>query len=139
MSQFLVDIFSPSEVVVKDLPADSILIPTQKGEINVLKGHTHIVEKISTGMMTVKNANNQDRHFLLTAGVCKVLNNKITILSYVAEKLEDIDLERAKSALQKAQEALYKTDELTDLDLIKQQRKKERAELRMKMAYLRSE
>lgn len=133
MNNFTVDILTPSKVVARDIPAENVLIPTLRGEIEVKKDHTHIVEKITTGKVTVfGGADDPDRTFAVTIGVCKVLNDKITILSNVAIEDQEIDLERAELALQNAREALSGT--LSDEELVKYRRKEERAALRIQMA-----
>jgi F-type H+-transporting ATPase subunit epsilon len=78
-----------------------------------------------------------NRHFSVTAGLCRVLQDTVTILSFTSERAEDIDLERAKSAKAKAQDRLSGKDNLTDVDLIKFRRKLERAELRLRLANLK--
>jgi len=134
MSSYKVDIFTPSSVVAKELSAKSLLVPTTRGQINLLEDHTHMITKLATGILTVTDGNSET-HFSMTTGVCKILNDKVTILSAVTEQAHEIDFERAKAALEKAQEKL-KSDSLTDLQLIKYRRKIERAEVRIKMAYL---
>ena|SRR3989344_3103503 len=136
MSFFTVDILTPASVVVKGIPADSLIIPTCRGEINVLPEHTHVVSKLETGVLTVEGAGTK-RHFSVTAGICKVLKNKVTILAYTSEKAEDIDKERAENAMALAKEKLSGKDPLTDWELIKFRRKLERAEARLRLAYLR--
>ena len=136
---FKLDLFTPNGVIVKDLPCTDIKIPTVRGEINILPEHTHILTTLSTGILSAKNTEGNARHFSVTHGTCKVLGDKISILSMTSEKAEDIDPERAKEALEKAKQKLAGADNLTDVDLIKQQRKVERAEMRLKLAYLRGE
>jgi F-type H+-transporting ATPase subunit epsilon len=77
------------------------------------------------------------RHFSVTAGLCRVLKDTVTILSFTSERAEDIDIERAKSAKSKAMDRLSGKENLTDVDLIKFRRKLERAELRLRLANLK--
>ena len=83
MAYFTVDILTPTKVIVKDLPADALIVPTESGQINVLPGHTHLVTKLDTGMLVVES-DGQKHNFLVTAGICKILEKKITILSVVS-------------------------------------------------------
>jgi F-type H+-transporting ATPase subunit epsilon len=53
MKYYTVDILTPSKIIAKNIPAESLLIPTVRGQINVLENHTHIVSKLSTGVLTV--------------------------------------------------------------------------------------
>ena len=135
MSSYTLDIFTPNGVVVNGFHCDSLLIPTTSGQINVLKGHTHIVSELSTGILTAKT-DMGDRHFSMTAGLVKVLGDKVTILSKTSESAEQIDLERAKAAQAKAQSRL-ESKELTSVAIIKFQRKLERAKTRIRMANLK--
>src|SRR6478736_9330119 len=97
MAAFKLNLFTPKGTVVKDLECNDIVIPTIRGEINILPEHTHILTELSTGLMTVKTPMGT-RHFSVTAGLCRVLKDTVTILSFTSERAEDVDMERAKSA-----------------------------------------
>ena len=134
MNYFLVDVLTPSKIVAKNVSAESLLIPTSRGQINVLENHTHLITKLSTGVLTLfGGADYADRNFLITVGVCKILENKITILANTAEESSDVDVERAKLALQRAEEKLKNPDSLSTEEVEKFTRKVERAKLRIQM------
>ncbi|MBT7611473.1 MAG: ATP synthase F1 subunit epsilon [Bacteriovoracaceae bacterium] len=135
MGNFTVDILTPAKVIAKDLPAESLLVPTVKGQINVLVDHTHIVSKLETGMVSVfGGANDADKFFSVSTGVCKVLENKIIILTNTSEEKIDIELGRAKKALEYSENMLSGSESLSEDDFIKYTRKIERAKLRIQMA-----
>lgn len=133
---FKLNLFTPKGTVVKNLECNDIVIPTVRGEINILPEHTHILTELSTGIMTVKTTMGT-RHYTVTAGLCRVLKDTVTILSFTSEKAEDIDIERAKSAKAKAADRLSGKDSLSDVEYIKFRRKVERAELRLRLANLK--
>ncbi len=135
-SAFKLNLFTPKGVVIKNLECNDIVIPTIRGEINILPDHTHILTELSTGVLIVKTAMGA-RHFSVTAGLCRVLKDTVTILSFTSESAEDIDQARAKSAKAKAIDRLSGKENLTDVDLIKFRRKLERAELRLRLANLK--
>lgn len=133
MNNYTVDILTPSKIVAKGIPAESLLVPTVRGQINVLKDHTHIVSKLSTGIVTVFGGEDDpDRYFSVTTGVCKVLDNKVIVLANTSEEDHEIDVDRAKEALKHAQEQLQSS--LNDEELTKYRRKVERAQLRVQLA-----
>ena len=133
MNNYTVDILTPSKIVAKGIPAESLLVPTVRGQINVLKDHTHIVSKLSTGIVTVFGGEDDpDRYFSVTTGVCKVLDNNVIVLANTSEEDHEIDVDRAKEALKHAQEQLQSS--LTDEELTKYRRKVERAQLRVQLA-----
>lgn len=134
MKYFSVDILTPSKIIAKNIPAESLLIPTVRGQINVLEGHTHIVTKLATGVLTVFGGTDYaDRNFVLTTGVCKILEDKIVILSNTAEESTDVDVERAKLALKNAEDHLKNTDGLTAEEVEKYQHRVELAKIRIQM------
>ena len=135
MSNFKLNIYTPSGVVVRGYSCSELTIPTIAGKINVLKGHTHLVTELSTGVLTAKLENGQSRHFSLAGGLCKILGEELTILAKTSESSEKIDQERAKSALAKAESRLKGS--VASVELIKFQRKVERAKARIRIASLK--
>ena len=136
MAAFKLNLYTPKGVVIKDLECDDLVIPTVRGQINILPEHTHILTELSTGIMTVKTSMGT-RHFTVTAGLCRVLKDTVTILAFTSEKAEDVDVERAKAAKAKAMDRLSGKEVISDVDLIKFRRKLERAELRLRAANLK--
>jgi F-type H+-transporting ATPase subunit epsilon len=136
MKDFKFSLYTPSGILVKDLVCNEAFIPTVKGEINVLPEHTHILSQLDTGIITLKTSSG-DRNFSVTTGVGKVIKNEIIILSMTSEDAGVIDIERAKAAEAKAQSRLSGDDSLSNVDLIKFQRKLERAKMRVRLANLK--
>ncbi len=136
MAAFKLNLYTPKGVIVKGLECNDITIPTVRGEINILPEHTHILTELGTGILTAKTASGT-RHFSVTAGLCRVLKDTVTVLSFTSEKAETIDIERAKSSKAKATDRLSGKESMSDLDLIKFRRKLERAELRLRLANLK--
>jgi F-type H+-transporting ATPase subunit epsilon len=64
------------------------------------------------------------------------LPDKVTILAESAERRQEIDVERAKSALQRAQERLAATDDL-DIDFTRAKAALDRAIHRVRLAEMR--
>ena len=135
MKYYTVDILTPSKIIAKAIPAESLLIPTVRGQINVLENHTHIVTKLSTGVLTVFGGPDYaDRNFLVSSGVCKILEGKIVILANTAEESTDVNVERAKLSLQNAEDKLKNTEGLTAEEVDEYVQKAERARLRIQLA-----
>ena len=135
MRNFVVDILTPNRVVAKDLPCHSLLIPTVRGQINVLLNHTHVISRLGTGELFVLGAaDDPDRHFTITYGICKVLDNKVYILSNTCEEEHEIDAARAQRALEYAQGVLSSGEALSDAEVEKYRRKVERAKIRLQIA-----
>lgn len=136
MSVFKLNLYTPENVIARELECSEIVVPTVRGDIDILPEHTHILTELGTGVLMAKS-DSGTRHFSVTAGLCRVMQDKVTILSFTSEKPEDIDLERAKSAEAKAKSRLNGEESLNDVELIKFRRKLERAQLRLKLANLK--
>ncbi len=134
MKYYSVDVLTPSKIVAKGVNAESLLIPTTRGQINVLENHTHMVTKLSTGVLSIfGGADYADRNFVLSEGVCKILEDKIVILANTAEESTDVDVERAKLSLKNAEEHLRNTDGLSFEEIEHCQNKAERAKIRIQV------
>ena len=133
---FTVDIYTPSSIIAKQVVADQIFVPTCRGEINILPMHTHLMTELAPGIIRLKTKEGE-KQFFSTIGLCKVLDQSVKILAYTSESADNIDPDRAKKAKDLALKKLQSADGLDDAAIIKYRRKLERAELRLKLAYLR--
>lgn len=137
MAAFKLNLFTPKGTVVKGIECTEITVPTVRGEINILPDHTHILTELGTGVLTAKTTDGSVRHFSVTAGLCRVMQDAVTILSFTSERPQDIDVERAKAAKAKAASRLAGEGNLSDVELIKFRRKLERADMRLRLGNLR--
>lgn len=137
MAAFKLNLFTPKGTVVKGLDCAEITVPTVRGEINILPDHTHILTELGTGVLTAKTTDGSVRHFSVTAGLCRVMQDAVTILSFTSERPQDIDVERAKASRAKAASRLAGESNLSDVELIKFRRKLERADMRLRLGNLR--
>ena len=136
---FKLNLYTPDGIVVKNYECEELLIPTIRGEIDVLEGHTHILTNLTTGILKVRKEQTW-KYFSITHGTCKILGDQVSILSMTSEKAEDIDKTRAEDALSRAQKKLVGEDEIIDdADLEKQRMKEKRARMRLELAYMRGE
>lgn len=132
MSFFTVDVLTPSRIVAKGLAAEMVVVPTYNGEIQILPHHTHIIEKLDTGIVTIKNGEHSES-FSVTTGICKLLDNKLQIIANVCEKQSEINKDRAEKALALSKNKLSGAESITQEEWIKYQRKAQRAEIRLKL------
>jgi F-type H+-transporting ATPase subunit epsilon len=130
MSNFKLNIFTPNGVILKGLACDSFTIPTINGEINVLPGHINLISELATGILTAK-VGSGERKFSVTAGLLKVIEKEVNVLSTTSETADQIDIARARTAKAKAESRLKGDSSLTDVEIIKFRRKLERAKMRL--------
>ena len=125
-------IYTPSSVVVKEVEASSILVPTKRGQINVLEDHTHLLTELEVGTL-VTQLGQSKREFFINEGLCKILNDHVVVLAKSAESKERINLERAKESYQNALNGLAKSS-LTEEEYNDFYAQMKRAEVRISIA-----
>tara|TARA_B100000925_G_scaffold291950_1_gene282780 strand:- start:9461 stop:9868 length:408 start_codon:yes stop_codon:yes gene_type:complete len=113
MENYLVDILTPDKVVVKNVPAKDILVSTIKGEVNILANHTHFITNLLTGLLTIRGSE-EDLHFSVENGICKILGDKITILSSSSLNKDQVDSASAEAEVSEISLSLNKTDNMSD-------------------------
>ncbi len=133
---FNVNIFTPSKIVALDVEVESLLIPTNKGQINILNNHTHIISKLESGHLQLFLQPKERNNYFVSDGICKVLDNHISILASVAEKASDIDYSRAEKSFKKYKDILSNSSLLTDEEINECHCKVKRAQQRMVIAKL---
>jgi F-type H+-transporting ATPase subunit epsilon len=96
-----------------DARVDEVQIPGADGYFGVLPGHTPLLALLGAGELWYRQG--QDKHFLLIGfGFAEVQPDRVTILADIAEKAEEIDVERAERAKKRAEERL--TQPVADMD-----------------------
>lgn len=130
MSNFNVDILTPSQIIGKDLEAESLIVPTEKGTIEIMKDHTHIIEKLTNGILIVKNGSSESKYFV-SGGICKLLANKLHIMTNICEPAEAIDKDRAKKSLENAKKRVSSSESISEDELNKYTQKIAKAKLRL--------
>ena len=84
---------------------DMVIAPGTEGEFGVLPGHCHFLSTLRIGELRYQI---QDTwHYMSVLwGFAEVTPTKVTVMAEVAEKAEDIDVNRAQAAVEKAEQRL---------------------------------
>jgi len=99
-----VDLVTPYKKILSE-EVDEITATGALGEFSVLPGHAPFLTSLKIGEFTYKKGG-QFYHLALNWGYFEVEDDKVTVLVETAERADEIDLERAKAALGRAEEAL---------------------------------
>jgi len=95
-------IVTPDRLIVRE-QVDEVQIPGSEGYFGVLPGHTPLLASLAVGELWYRKG--QDRVYLAIAfGFAEVLPDRVTILARIAERAEEIDVERAEAARKRAEE-----------------------------------
>lgn len=130
--KLLLEIVTPQGLVFSE-EVDEVTASGSEGEFGVLPGHVPFVTTIKIGLLTCKTGNDS-KHFFVSWGYAEVGPDKVLILADSAEKSEEIDVERAKEAMKRAEERLKKAEEI---DFVRAESALERAVTRIQLVELR--
>ncbi len=100
-----VDIVTPSRRILEGVKVDKVTLPTESGTITVLPGHTELVTLLSTGILSFPGSG-EERRFAVSYGFSIVRKDKVIVLAETCEEATEIDIDRAKQAQKKAEQAL---------------------------------
>ncbi len=99
------EIVTPEKGVV-DEDAEIVMAPGSLGEFGVLIHHTPFMTTLKTGTIRFKDAEGRERFVFVSGGFAEALPDRVTVLAESAERRRDIDLDRARTALERAQKRL---------------------------------
>ena len=110
------EIVTPDNLVV-DEEAQIVMAPGTDGEFGILKGHTPFLTSLKLGSVKYKDSSGKERVVFVSGGFSEALPNKVTILAESAERRRDIDKDRAKQAMERAEKRLAteKDDSIDDM------------------------
>jgi F-type H+-transporting ATPase subunit epsilon len=104
------EIVTPEKSVVSE-EAQVVVAPGALGEFGVLSGHTPFLSTLNVGSLRYTDANGEERFVFINGGFAEALPDKVTVLAESAERRRDIDVDRAKAAMDRAQKRLDGVDD----------------------------
>ena len=107
MNTFKLEIVTPDGLLY-DSDATKIILRTTEGDVGILPRHQDYVAPLSIGVARICTADGE-RRAACAGGMVSVSNNTVRVVASTFEWSEDIDVERAKKAKEKAQKRLDKT------------------------------
>ncbi|MDP2586731.1 MAG: ATP synthase F1 subunit epsilon [Candidatus Komeilibacteria bacterium] len=124
------------EKVVYEAEVDQITLPTKMGEITVLPNHLPLVSVLLPGEILVKTGQ-EDLPLAVSGGFVEFTDNKMTILADTAERVEEIDEQRAEAARSRIKDLLDKkvSAEAVDFTALAVKMEKELARLKVARKY----
>ena len=97
-------IMTPGRVFWND-KAEEIILPTNTGQMGVLKNHAPLVTALEVGVMLIR-LKNEWTSLALMAGFAIVQDNKVTVLANEAESAETVDAQQAEKTYLDSQKRL---------------------------------
>jgi F-type H+-transporting ATPase subunit epsilon len=93
---------------------DEVIAPGVEGELAVLPRHAAFMTMLNPGELILKKGNDE-MPFAVTGGFFQVIDNKVIVLADAAERADEIDVQRAEQARERARLALERRESTEDL------------------------
>jgi F-type H+-transporting ATPase subunit epsilon len=130
MKSYLLEIVTPERKVYSD-QVEMLIAKAVTGEIGILSGHTPLVTSLAIGPLRVKK-DGVEHLISVMKGFMEVTSDKVVILAEAAELAEEIDVDRAMHAKERA-EALIR-DKAEVVDFMRAELALQRAITRLKVS-----
>jgi len=112
---------------------DMVIAPGSEGVLGILPHHAPLLTSLNYGELIVRKQGEEDQSFAIGGGFMEVQPDKVTVLADTAEHADEINLERAKAARDRAAK-LIEEGALSMDDLIRAEAAMRRALARIKVA-----
>lgn len=119
------EVVTPEKSIVSE-EAQIVMAPGSEGEFGVLIGHTPFLTTLKTGTVHYTAADGKQKFVFVSGGFAEALPDKVTVLAESAERRRDIDVDRAKAAMERAQSRLDREKD-EDIDFLRAKAALERA------------
>ena len=113
-----------------DVP--EVMLPGSEGYLGVRPGHTPLLTSLGIGML-VWIEGGTEKAMAISGGYAEVLPDKVSVLAVIAERAEEIDLDRARAAGERATTRLARLDD-PDLNYDRARAALQRAQTRLEVA-----
>jgi len=125
------EIITPSKSAYNG-DVNSVTVPGTLGSFQILTNHAPIISTIEIGAIKIEKTDKSTGYFATSGGTVEVLKNNVRILADSVEALENIDIDRARRALERAQQRLKDREE--NLNVARAEAALARAMNRIKLA-----
>lgn len=98
------EVITPERVVLTATAA-SVVVPGALGYLGILPGHAPLVTSLVPGVVTYREEG-EEKRLAVSGGFLEVVDDRVILLADTAEKAEEIDVERARRAKERAERRL---------------------------------
>jgi len=130
-TEIRLDIVTPDHLVAHD-SVSAVTLPGKSGYLGILPGHAPLLTELVPGEL-VYTRDSIIHYLAVNWGFAEVLPDRVIVLVQSAERAEDIDVERAGRAKQRAEERLKRFSD-PQVDLARAQEALRRAMARLEAA-----
>ena len=123
-------VVTPERALIQE-EVDQVQVPGLGGYLGLLPGHAPLFSELAIGELSYTREG-RTHSIALAKGFVEISNDKVRVLADVAEPTVDIDIDRAREALGRAEERISKGGD--DIDYPRALAALERAAIRIAIA-----
>lgn len=131
MNSFKAQILTPEGSIFNG-EVTGVKVPGVMGSFEVKTLHANIISTLEVGRVLVRRVDGKEQYYAVSGGFVEVYDNTLNLLAEAAEPVEEIDVERAEKARDRAHKRLESDDK--EIDKKRARKALERAENRIKLA-----
>jgi F-type H+-transporting ATPase subunit epsilon len=129
--QLQLDVVTPERRLLSE-SVDMVTVPGFGGELGILPGHTPLISRLQTGVLSyVQDGRTQQLH--VSGGFVEVNDDRVSVLADLAERPEEIDAARARQDRERLEKVLSGFTG-SEEELEKEKTNLERANVRLQLA-----
>ena len=129
MASFRLEIIT-AERSLFDGDVDIVVAPGMAGELAILKNHAPLLTVLQPGELRYQ-MNGEESYLVVSGGYMEVTSDRVTVLADAAERVEEVEELRAQEAVRRAQDRIANRTE--DIDLERALRALTRSQVRLKI------
>ena len=133
MPTMKLEIVTAESVLFSD-DVEGLIAPGSQGELGILPQHAALMTALQSGEISIRKQEG-DVYMAVSGGFLEMMDNKVVILADTAEKSEDIDENRARAAMARAEERLASVSD--EVDSVRATAALRRSQVRLKVSQRR--
>ena len=119
-SNFPLELVTPERMLFSE-EISELRAPGVDGSFGILANHAPLLTELATGLIKITLANGVESFIATSGGFLEVSNNKVTILADSAQLADEIDVEKAKAAAERARKLLELPDGSQDSEALRKE------------------
>ncbi len=125
------EVVTPERAVIAEAGVSEVQLPGRGGYLGILPGHAPLLTELGIGELSYRKG--KDTYYATAiGGFAEVLPDRVILLADAAERAEEIDVERARAAQERAEKRLATPE--AEMDWERAQFALRRARLRLEVA-----
>lgn len=117
MKEFHLEVVTPDGIEFDGM-TESLLVHTTDGDVEFLAGHVDYIASLGTGRARIK-CGGKDRYASVSGGFVTVSKSEVKLVAITFEFAEDIDLDRARLAEQRAKDTIMSSNDAKSIEIAK--------------------